>query len=401
MANQTSLYDLWAALHARRQLILGTTALSVAFAIVISYLLPPIYEAKTTFYLALPPSPTYSTELASASLPRQPFLPQADEKWAGVHLGLVASKDLARQVQAQFPQLSFEHIRKNLDVVLAESFATDVFFRHRDPELAAAVANSFADAYEQFHARAISEWSRRVAEVQRAQIAALGEELAAKRMELQRRGEALSLVSITGARATLSQLATQYEGQLEIARAEQAAAEGGYAAMLGQLTSDSGSLPGEPFRTDGPLPRSVREEFRLELGQLSAQRSSARARVEALNLSLTRLEHKKRRLSSGLLALEVLEDEVEERSATLRDLRKNHAETTLQAEHPPMVVVVVDRAVPPTVPIFPRPFLNGAVALLLGAAASFYYALLLDYLARLRRERVRRTMDRSPLREVA
>jgi uncharacterized protein involved in exopolysaccharide biosynthesis len=401
MASQTSLYELWVALQARRGLILGTTALSVAFAIVISYVLPPVYEAKTTFYLALPPSPTYSTELASASLPRQPFLPQADEKWAGVHLGLVASKDLARQVHARFPQISFEHIRKNLDVVLAESFATDVFFRHRDPELAAAVANSFADAYEQFHARAISAWSRRVAEVQQAQIAELSEELAAKREELRRRGEKMSLVSITGVRARLRELATQYEAQLEIAKAEQAAAEGAYAAMLGQLTSDSGSLPGEPFRTDGPLPRSVREEFRLELGQLSARRSSARARVEALKGSLSRLEQKKRNLGSGLLALEVLEDEIEELSTTLTDLRKNHAETTLQAEHPPMVVVVVDRAVPPTVPIFPRPFLNGFVALLLGAAASFYYALLVDYLSRLRRERVRRTMDRTPLEEAA
>ena len=114
MANATSLYDLWLALYLRQRLIFGVTLLSVLAAVGLSHWLPPVYEAKTSFYLALAASPAYSTALGASSLPRTPFLPQADEKSAGVHLGLVASKDMARRVHARFPGRSVDQILKNV-----------------------------------------------------------------------------------------------------------------------------------------------------------------------------------------------------------------------------------------------------------------------------------------------
>jgi uncharacterized protein involved in exopolysaccharide biosynthesis len=62
-------------------------------------------------------------------------------------------------------------------------------------------------------------------------------------------------------------------------------------------------------------------------------------------------------------------------------------------------VVVVETAQVPTSPEFPRPILNAVVATVVGGVAGVYYALLLGSLARMRRDRIRRNVDWTPLQE--
>jgi capsular polysaccharide biosynthesis protein len=78
-------------------------------------------------------------------------------------------------------------------------------------------------------------------------------------------------------------------------------------------------------------------------------------------------------------------------------MTRNLMEAKLQLEDPPVEIVIVETAVPATKPVFPLPVLNAAVAGLTGIAAGSYYALLMGYLARLKKVRIRREMDWSPL----
>lgn len=82
---------------------------------------------------------------------------------------------------------------------------------------------------------------------------------------------------------------------------------------------------------------------------------------------------------------------------SLRDeMTRNLMEAKLQLQNPPVTVVVVQTGVAPTRPVFPLPLLNTIVAGLTGGAAGSYYALLMGYLGRLKRARIRREMDWSP-----
>jgi uncharacterized protein involved in exopolysaccharide biosynthesis len=82
---------------------------------------------------------------------------------------------------------------------------------------------------------------------------------------------------------------------------------------------------------------------------------------------------------------------------SLRDeMTRNLVEATLQLQDPPVSVVIVQSAVPPTRPVFPLPVLNAVVAGVTGIAAGCYYVLLMGYLARLKKARIRREMDWSP-----
>jgi uncharacterized protein involved in exopolysaccharide biosynthesis len=99
--------------------------------------------------------------------------------------------------------------------------------------------------------------------------------------------------------------------------------------------------------------------------------------------------------------VETLTRQLEQRDVeivqSLKDeFTRNLVEAKLQLQDPPVAVVVVQNGVPPTRPVFPLPILNAVVAGLTGTAAGCYYTLLLGYLARLKKARIRREMDWSP-----
>lgn len=71
--------------------------------------------------------------------------------------------------------------------------------------------------------------------------------------------------------------------------------------------------------------------------------------------------------------------------------------TVSGASNPGVEVVVTERASAPKKPAFPQTGLNFVVSLLFGFTLGCYYALLLDYLSRLRRFRISRELDLAPI----
>jgi len=90
---------------------------------------------------------------------------------------------------------------------------------------------------------------------------------------------------------------------------------------------------------------------------------------------------------------------------TFEDLRviveRNLIETRLQKEFPTVDIVQTQVARAPKNPAFPIFTLNAIVALLFGFVAGCYNALLLEYLKRLKLDRIRANLDETPLREAS
>ena len=159
MTEEATLYDYWLALYQRKRAILMVTLMSAFFAYGISMVLPPVYEAKSMFYM--PPTTTtlYTVSGSPSQVDRAPLMPVAEEKAAGLHLGILKGERVSTKVLKQFPHKTYRYLRNNVDFVLSEYFMTEVYVRNEDPDEAAAIANFYPIAYLDFHRQAISQRS--------------------------------------------------------------------------------------------------------------------------------------------------------------------------------------------------------------------------------------------------
>jgi len=110
-------------------------------------------------------------------------------------------------------------------------------------------------------------------------------------------------------------------------------------------------------------------------------------------------QHQRDRNLSASVTTETLQMEHRRLSVLLGSLRENLIESRLRAENPGVKLVFTTNATVPIKPTFPRPMLNTVVALIFGFVSGCYYALLLNYLSRLRHLKINREMDIAPLEE--
>jgi uncharacterized protein involved in exopolysaccharide biosynthesis len=167
-----TLYDYWQDIYQRKVLLLMVALSAAAFAYVISLALPPLYEAKATFYapanIALP---TYTRSDAAGRLAQAPFMPTPDEKAAAVDIGILLSQDVSRALHDLFPDREVDWFRKNVDINVSDQFMIDVHVRDRDPKMAAEVANQLPELYREFHVRALRERLQTVVDTLTRQLA--------------------------------------------------------------------------------------------------------------------------------------------------------------------------------------------------------------------------------------
>ena len=302
MSQTTStLADYWIALYSRKWIILAVAASCTIATIVISMYLPPIYEAKSSFYVPINLVTTPYTGLPSQSTVTQSTLkPLPDEKEAGIHIGILKSADIAVKAQERFPEKDLEFFKKNVDFVASPQFFIDIYVRDTDPNMAASVANAYVTLYREFHKDALIRNAAENQIVQERQVESLRKKLADKITEIRNR-----------------------QG-----------------------------------RTDNKL----HAENRTTITILEAERRTLQTMLTNAEMSL--------------------------------------AEATLQGVDPRMEVIQVQTAKPPKNPSFPIVTLNAIVAFVLGFAVACYNALLLEYLRRLKIEKMRRNLDVSLLDEV-
>ncbi len=293
MSEHGTLYDYWMALYRRRVAILFVSLSAAVFAYLISLALPPVYEAKSAFYLpVVSGAPPYTADPGAGQTEKAPLMPVTNEKEGGVHLGILKGEAISTAILEQFPSKTRSDLNLNVDFVMSEYFLTEVYVRDLDPEVAAAIANAYPVAYKAFHGRSMANRSAFPVKALENQVASIEKSLAKN---------------------------------------------------------------------------------------LAAQQ-----------------QHRDRNVSSSVV-MESLRTEYRNLAALLDSTQKNLIEAKLKQENPAVELVLVERASAPTKPTFPRPILNTIVSLIFGLAAGCYYALFLEYLTKLRRYRLERTMDTAPL----
>lgn len=296
MRDESTLYDYWMALYRRRVAILIVSLSAAGFAYWVSFVLPPVYEAKSSFYVPKPErTPLYTTDPGIGQVTEAPLLPSTGEKEGGVHLGILRGEAISTAILEQFPEKSRRYLSLNVDFVMSEYFLTEVYVRDKDPEIAAAIANAYPAAYEAFHSRAVAK------------------------------------------------------------------------------------------RSDFPVQGLEK--------QVAAVKKS-------VNENLIAQQKQRDQNITPSVVMESLQTEYRNLASLLNTLERNLIEARLKQQNPAFELVVVERALTPTKPTFPRPLLNTVAALLFGLAGGCYYALLLEYLSQLRRFRVARAMDLTPLEAI-
>lgn len=383
MYAQATLYDHWMALYSRKFLILAVSLLSMGFAIGISYYVPPVYEAKASLYMPVNVVPSSYTGDSQQRLAQPPLRPLPDEKEAGIHVGILKSDDVAAKVNAMFPEKDPTFFKKNVDFSTSPQFFTDIYVRDRDPELAAAIANAYVHVYAQFHADVLKADALRAQAVLRSQLKELDHQIAEKVEEIKQFKRRHNLMSSVEA----EQLLFAQAQQLERDRNETMVQLEGLRERIGL---DTAAGKNKHART---APSSLSHPMMERLHRLEERHTALTERIEKLQ----------ERIRGTVSLLSVLKT-MEETQRTLTDLRnnveRNLAEAVLQSESPSVEIVQVQTARAPKVPGFPIVGLNGFVGLILGFAAACYMALLLEYLKRLRVERIRRNLDQRVLEEA-
>ena len=413
-------------------------------ALIFSTQITPVFEAKTTFYLAANLAPlSYVGPLPDA--PPTPLFPVPEEKAASLDVGILRGREVRSRLAERFATTVGE-IEKRVDVTVSGEFMIDVFVRNTDPARAAEIANAVPEVYADFHQRSMRDRATAAADALTKRLAELAHERDRQRAVLRdTRSGSLSTADSTAldrlqtardaARMEIDNLAAQIR-QSEARRGSLDATllrEAGYYAQA-QTIDTTSSLDRMLERlldlrvdlaavTDGPSgPRrvaiegqiseieaamavekrrlaeatakpwgSLYEELRLELALTRATIAGLEA---ARSAAASRIVSATDRFSEVLAAVSSADDANVALAGIDRQIavaNENLAAARLQSENATPALVIVERAIDPTRPAFPLPLLNTIVAALCGLIFGTYYALFVAHserAAQVRRSRI-------------
>lgn len=443
------LLEYWRSIVKRKWLILALVLAAVVVAAGVSFALTPIYRSTATvlieggkgkilsiedIYSSTGQREHYQTQVEilksrevadrtvrALKLWEHPaFDPrQADESLAGK---LADALGVGRQMTEWTEDELAKHAAKGLQAGLSVepirlSQLVKVNFEHRDPQLAARVANQVAAEYIESDRDARFKISQQVSGFLQERLTSLREKLTESEMALQAYRETKGIVSLAGSPQTVAgqQVGGTSERLLQ-ARARRMELESTYQQIKSATGTDYGSVPAvvrdpavaeslrayndtrrrlaeamETLGTAHPKARQLDAELAQVSGTLAQQRvaavasftreyEAARATESQLERALNSARGEVQSVNREEFQLAVLEREVQT-NRQLYDMFMSRAkETNLAGDVQASVARVVDTAVPGAVPVRPVKkqivLVAAVLALFLGAMAS----LLLDRL---------------------
>jgi len=444
VSEPTTFYDHWWILHRQRGAIATITASAMVTSILLSLLLPNVYEARTLFFVPAPTGVfTHMEGEASRDVARSLVIPDLRGERQKVLLALIGSDRVREAVHQRFPEKSVQRLRLDVDLSSGTDFLLKVYARDRNPERAAEIANAYVEEFR----RLINEYSaQQTAERRRsleAQLAATHEKLRAVREELaseqrekqmpflsqeidnltERHGELeqqreevrvdaqaaarkvevlreqlkresaafakTPVIDLSPAAEELQRQLSQLEGEIAAARAQYKEAYPQLPSMLARKQHTEEALAreiGRLMQSQAKDSGSFSETLRRDLVAETVRSETLKAREEGLAAELERLVARLEEVRTTQVDQRGRELEEKQHEAVIDRLRLAVAEATAHEARRPESVVVVDPAIPPEDATFPNPWLNGLVALALGLVAGVFYAYAVDYARRVRRE---------------
>jgi uncharacterized protein involved in exopolysaccharide biosynthesis len=383
--HDSTLADYWSALYSRKWIILAVTLSSMAFSIWLSDYLPPVFEAKASFYVPVNALAPGSGGGSSQRLMQTILKPVPDEKEAGLAIGVLKGQDLGRRVRERFPAKEPAFFAKNVDFSASPQFFVDVYVRDSDPKLAAQVANAYMQAFRDFHTEKLRANALDTAQTLQAQYVSLSNRLDQKTLAARSFQQRNQLLSEGEAEGRYSAHVRDVERRLDEVSIEVESAR----ARMGVVLKQPLPIDGDGSADALPVANPAREALhRLE------------ARQAALQEQLGALRAGSRGAISQASELQALNADRSLLRGMLSNVEMNLAEARVQSESAQALMVTVQTAQPPSHPGFPIAGLNAGVGLVLGFIAGCYNALLLEYLRQRRMQKARRQLDDSLLAEV-
>lgn len=436
------LHSHWHDLYVRRWLILLTGIIAAAVAWEFSSFVTPVYQAKTTFFLA---SGAATPEYVGATpdpAPR-PLLPLPDEKAAAPDVGILRGREIMEQIAQQFG-IPVEEAAKKIVVTVSGEFMIDAFVRDPDPDRAMQIANALPLVYARFHETSMRDRATSIGDALASSLDSLKKERDDLAAGLQKiREGSLSTADMSA----VSQLQSQREtaqanldalnSQIDDAEARRSALEATLANEAGLyqkgLTMETtqglddmlstllklrierasvGNAPNSPAvrsideqiteiesemerertrladaasKTPGSLYEQLRLQHALAVVSLAGLNASKDAAASRLNDATARF----------LKTLSIVtdstrtEDRLSALSTEISVVETNLAAARIQATNIKAPLVIVEKAAVPTRPAFPLPLLNAIVSGLTGLMLGSYYALILAHNDRVRRAATR------------
>jgi polysaccharide biosynthesis transport protein len=420
-----SLFQFLLILRARRRIIVYTVLSAIAVALLLSLLLPKTYKAIATVVV----NSKGVDPVSGFALPAQ-LLPG----YMATQVDIITSKSVALKVvddlklaqQAKFQQKFAqenngsgtirdwlaERLLKKLDVAPArESNVADISFKGDTPEFAAAVANAFANAYQQTNLQLKVGPMKTASTYFNDQIKALRDKLEAAqaRMSAYQKEKGISSTDnrIDMETIRLNELTSQLvtvQGELMDASSRQRGAQGAGAAEAPDVLADpliqnlKAALVQAQARMSEVAQRFTPEHPRYEEAKAEVDKRRAelnrsiRAASNGVSNRMRILQQREAELQTALAAqkakvldfnrardeLAVLGKEVESAQRAYDTATQRFSQTSLEGQSQLSEVAVLSPALPPFKKSSPKLSLNLLLAVAVGSVLGMGLALLAE-----------------------
>lgn len=452
--SDSNLLGFWYAVYSRRRLVLLIIGSAMAAALLLSLVLPSVYEARAVIFVPAQTRPVAFLAPPASSVTSETLAPVPSEDANGPYIGMLRGRSIAKVVAAEFPGKSAQDLlRKDIDIVLTDEYLLEIYSRDRDPEVAAGVANAYVrhfnrameeyslqsrgevaqtiDAKLEGHRKDLDEETTRLRQfeqknkiadlkieadllsrrrndfaVQLQQATVESRDLAQKyesvMQALSAESTALesdSLSQFLGADTYLSRVKAemvQLEIQLAALRSDVTDSHPDVAALSKSLEAAQHSVELEMTRIVNARVKSPElfyENLRRELVEVSVARMQVDARTQALGKVISDLDARIQRIPELRVQADRMQSNIDHHKQIIDMLQMSREETTAQSKRNAAVAVVVDAAVTPERPAFPIMWLNLLVAFLVGCGVAIFYVLFVDYLDATRGERILRLLQ--------
>ncbi|HVY79739.1 MAG TPA: chain length determinant protein EpsF [Steroidobacteraceae bacterium] len=426
-------------LRARRWLVISVLFLTVGLALAASFLLPPRYVATVSLVVD-----TKSTDPVSGALMPVPLLPT----YVATQVDVIASHNVALKVVdrlklANLPEVrqqfveatggagsvrdwAADQLLRQIDVRPSrESSVISIHYASSDPQSAADLANAFADAYIQASvelktdpARRQSGWFEQQVSDLRKALEVAQDKLSAYQRDSGILGTETDRLDVENAR--LAELSSQlvaaqramYDAETRQKQMNSAAGRD----RLDELPDIAGnalvqSLKAEIVRSEAKLAEisgrydrnhpqylsaaaelnSLKAKLAAELdtakGSITQSAQIARRQVAEIEQALERQKARVLELTHQRDTLAVLTRDVESARAAYDAAMQRHTHVRLESRLDQTDIAVLNPAIPPLLPVFPKIPLNIALSVIVGLMFGAGLALALEMMNR--RVRVR------------
>jgi len=380
--------DYWAALYRRRGIIVFMIILTAAFSAFFSQRITPLYESKAKFYV--PQDVVLTRGGPEQGGMRVPGL----KDQARAFVAVLEAADAYRAVADQLPGRSRSQLFHAADFDVSPAASIVVYARDKDPGIASKMAMLFVEYFRTFHSKimrrdlsaAISKVEKRLADVEQG-----------KRRTDNARWSYLREHRLGAPDTAMSELESErarFDDRLRSAAVELRAATERVASLERKLQSEEAAY--QAGQVAAGVSDGLYAKLRSEVTAAQVTRDTIVARHAALLQTKQETADLISDLTTRLQKIREFDDERARNQVLITRLRRNVANLRSELLRLKDAVVMVEKPVIPSEPVYPIVWLNVLVGAMGGLLLGIIYSLFLDHLQRRRRDRRLQQLNEAP-----